>query len=697
MMDDKESHNSVDLGIIDVPWGLLRELDKPARADLRNMADYMMKEGGTIILFCSWQLLHVYQDLFEEKKGLTTRAPVVPGRKKGKSPTADRTTHSKYRVSKNLLVFAKEDARVLTRPQAKDQPVSGGEFAMIITRMRYNDGTTAEFSNRPEDLQMNVTEAAKRFGGKTKPRDGCKWVNSIWTGVRPPRRGARLEWPVPPTGRVSGKPEGAQAIAPKFNSLYCEKDPQLLREIIALFTDGPSAKVWDPLGGTFSSANASRELYRIWTGSEKKLDMCKAAIERYLNQTSAQLMWFHDLVAPVSEERAEEVFAEFVAKFATGWVEPEDASRMAVEELELMELATARGLVLARDNFPKTLAGSNSSWLSSSLEARAEALDLEVFEEERDGRGGTTMGLGLKLGSEHDEVEANEVVAYIYGKWKLRNPALTNNEIQADNFPIPHRLLKGIVLDCTDSVCGKINDYRGTGEAANVKAVCAVKFTTPPEEVLKLVKEEPDTLLAIVATVKLQPGDKLRINYGNPYWDSHDEQKQSDDEKEPEEDSTVKSVGRGLNIDADYDYDPFRKENESTDSDHSVKKGKKPTSSSASSSSTLGKRKNKGKSSTRKKVKKSKTKQGKEKRKEKAKDTRKKTKKKPKGFVQASWKDSGKKRKTSTATRGGKRSKEEEDKEDSSESSEDREDLSDAEGSASSSSGSEYKPDAGSD
>ena len=130
------------------------ELDKSTRDDLRVTCDYMMKEGSTILLFCSWQLLHVYNELFAEKKTLQHRGTA---QKKG-SP---RTTHSKYKVSKDLLVFSKADSRVVMRPQAKDQPVSGGEFAMIITRMRSNEGGQTEFACRPEDLMLNIKDASE--------------------------------------------------------------------------------------------------------------------------------------------------------------------------------------------------------------------------------------------------------------------------------------------------------------------------------------------------------------------------------------------------------------------------------------------------------------------------------------------------------------------------------------------------------
>ena len=61
---------TVDLAIIDVPWGRLPELTRTERDELRLACDYMMKEGSTIVLLCSWQLLHVFQQLFEERKAV---------------------------------------------------------------------------------------------------------------------------------------------------------------------------------------------------------------------------------------------------------------------------------------------------------------------------------------------------------------------------------------------------------------------------------------------------------------------------------------------------------------------------------------------------------------------------------------------------------------------------------------------------
>jgi hypothetical protein len=224
-------------------------------------------------------------------------------------------------------------------------------------------------------------------------------------------------------------------------------------------------------------------------------------------------MWKNDLQVLVDEDDAKKAFRNFADGFAMGSKAYVADDKLSVEDLELMAVASARDLPLARDNYPTTIKDFNS-WESATVEQRAVALNLEVFEEKQEGRSGEAMGRGLKLGSEHPGVKEGDRITFVYGKWRVQHPESTNNEIDRDNWPIPNRALRNIVLDCTDSVAGIINDVKGTDQKINVKAVCMIKNTTALHEVKQLLKDDPDTLLSIIAT-RCSPSSLQEMYYSS--------------------------------------------------------------------------------------------------------------------------------------------------------------------------------------
>ena len=91
-----------------------------------------------------------------------------------------------------------------------------------------------------------------------------------------------------------------------------------MQQLVVLYTPGPGAIVWDPCAGSMSTANACSVTNRMWVGSEKNHDLCKAAITRHLMQVSAQLMWTHGLQVPVTQVQALAVFKKYTEGFVKG-------------------------------------------------------------------------------------------------------------------------------------------------------------------------------------------------------------------------------------------------------------------------------------------------------------------------------------------------------------------------------------------
>ena len=114
------------------------------------------------------------------------------------------------------------------------------------------------------------------------------------------------------------------------------------------------------------------------------------------------------------------------------------------------------------------------------------------------------MGWGLRLPDDHEGFEEGETLLHAYGTWRINDSNDTRKQMTTDNWPIHHTSFRGINLDCSNSVAGLINDNRGTGEKANVKAVGRIKYSTPFAEVQRLVREDPDTLVYIVALGNLK-------------------------------------------------------------------------------------------------------------------------------------------------------------------------------------------------
>ena len=123
------------------------------------------------------------------------------------------------------------------------------------------------------------------------------------------------------------------------------------------------------------------------------------------------------------------MFSEFVETFAVGKAASVSQQDLKSEDLELMAMVAARGLSLARNNFPQKVKDTDS-WEDQTLEARAEALGLEVFQDGREGEGGRSMGRGLRLGAGHLGCKEGDLIACVYGTWGVAHSELAGNKIR---------------------------------------------------------------------------------------------------------------------------------------------------------------------------------------------------------------------------------------------------------------------------
>ena len=159
----------------------------------------------------------------------------------------------------------------------------------------------------------------------------------------------------------------------------------------------------------------------------------------------------------------------------------------------------------------------------------------EIFEEATTGRNGQAVGRGVRLQSGRDPVAEGTHILDIYGLFEL-GESKTNGEISVDNFGLHHRVLAGIHVACHDSCMGKfINGIEGTGDQANVKVVQGFGSRDKADDVRRFIRDQPDKLLQVITTVIVNPGDPLRLDYGDVYWSTVDEQEETDTDADDED------------------------------------------------------------------------------------------------------------------------------------------------------------------
>ena len=263
----------VDLAVIDVPWGRrLKTWTDHEVHELREFADYMMREGGALLLFTSWQQAMRFSDAFTQTKRL--------GGAGGAGSAGRRSTHSKYECQDAPLSFARTSSMVVGSPMCPDTFVSAWEMAIVLRRMKQNKGQ-AKFYLEREDRQLNLREAEARFGTKMRPGSDGKFISTAIAGVNPPRGQERLSWLAPtsnagPVTKAVGKR--------RVKRMDCEKSPNMLAQMIVLLTKRTGSLVWDPAFGTGSTGNAALSVQRRFIGSELHPPRATAAIRRTLDR-----------------------------------------------------------------------------------------------------------------------------------------------------------------------------------------------------------------------------------------------------------------------------------------------------------------------------------------------------------------------------------------------------------------------------
>jgi len=355
--------HQVDLAVMDVPWGRrMAAWQEDTRKDLRTAMDYYIKEGGRVLLFCELQTLMLYVSEFETQI------------------RCENGTFSRYKLDQ-ALTFAKKSTFVVPRGTATGRMVSGGEYGAILTRMRYKEG---KFAFNPGDLLINITECEERFGGKLRPNDGKKWINTIWDNIEPPTGRNRLSY-------RTLSPDGGDV--PKTKQLFCEKSPALMEMLVTLYTKGPGAKVWDPASGSGATFNASFCVQRRAFGAEKNTDLCLASKRRTLGLISQGIQIANNInLAPdMPPEIWKAAWTNTCDKFRVGAAAVQLDSAYA----EFIQTTRARKLLLGPHNYPPGMpvdedkAPPPEAWSTLGLEL--------VDQSKITGVAGEPLGMGVRV------------------------------------------------------------------------------------------------------------------------------------------------------------------------------------------------------------------------------------------------------------------------------------------------------------